>query len=244
MEGVARAMTTLHTQVRKAYAAFQLDVDATFSPGVTAIFGSSGSGKTTWLECIAGLQRLDDGNIVFGDTTWFDFAKNINLSPGRRGLGYIFQSAALFPHLTVRANVEYGLHTLGSRERHQRGREAMAAFHIEHIADQHAARISGGERQRVALARALVRDPKCLLLDEPFSALDFNAKRRLMDDLLSWNEARHIPILLVTHALEEVLAMAHEVLVLQAGRVIAQGRPIEVLNAQREQLLASLAKAT
>ncbi len=219
---------------------FQLDVDTDFGPGVTAIFGVSGSGKSTWLECIAGLQRPDSGVITLGDVVFFDSAKSLDVAPARRGIGYIFQGAALFPHMTVRANVEYGLHALAAAERRATAQRSLDAFHIADLAEKNAGAISGGERQRVALARALVRDPRCLLLDEPFSALDYLTKLKIMDDALAWNRERQIPILLVTHALEEVLAMAERVLVLEQGRVTAAGDPQTVLAPQRERLLARL----
>ena len=236
----------LHTRIVKTHsqrgaADFRLDTDARFAAGVTTIFGPSGSGKSTWLECIAGLQRPDSGKILFGGETLFDSERNIHLAPARRGIGYIFQNAALFPHLSVRANVEYGLHALPASERRDEAQCSMDAFHIGHLAEKNAQAISGGERQRVALARALVRGPNCLLLDEPFSALDHDTKLKIMEDVLAWNRDWRIPILLVTHALEEVLAMARNVVVLEQGRVVAEGEPETVLAPQRERLLASLA---
>lgn len=232
------AMTRLRTAIRKSHGRFRLDVAADFRSGVTAIFGPSGSGKTTWLECIAGLQMPDAGSIYLGEECWLDSERRLSLAPARRGLGYVFQSAALFPHLNVRANVEYGI--AERPDRRELGDAALDAFHIRHLAGERAGLISGGERQRVALARTLVRDPKCLLLDEPFSALDCVTKRKLMDDLLAWSSDRRIPILLVTHALEEVLAMAEQVVVLEAGQVVTTGEPRIVLATQREQLLAGL----
>lgn len=239
-------MSVLRTRIRKTHrpGGFILDVAADFEPGVTAIFGPSGSGKTTWLECIAGMQRPEEGQVSLGETRWFDAEQGLDLRPGRRGLGYIFQNAALFPHLPVRANVEYGIHTLASPERQARAQQMMATFHVAHLAEAQAISISGGERQRVALARALVRDPRCLLLDEPFSALDLATKRKIMDDVVAWNAERRVPILLVTHALEEVLTMAERVLVLENGRVVAEGAPAQVLAVQRNQFIASLRLAT
>lgn len=235
----------LHTKVTKTHrqrgaAAFHLEVDAGFGAGVTAIFGVSGSGKSTWLECIAGLQQPESGRITFDQETLFDAAKSIRASPARRGIGYIFQNAALFPHMTVRANVEYGLHALPATARRDTAQHSLDAFHIGDLAGKRADAISGGERQRVALARALVRNPRCLLLDEPFSALDYLTKLKIMDDVLEWNRERHIPILLVTHALEEVFAMAEQVMVLDQGRLTASGDPHTVLAPQRERLLARL----
>ncbi|MEO6119498.1 MAG: ATP-binding cassette domain-containing protein [Terriglobales bacterium] len=239
-------MNALHTRLSKTHiqpaaSPFHLEVEADFPPGVTAIFGVSGSGKSTWLECIAGLQSPESGTVTLGSDNLFDSAKGIDVPPARRGIGYIFQNAALFPHLTVRANVEYGLHALSAAERRTAAQNSMETFHVANLAGKNAEAISGGERQRVALARALVRDPRCLLLDEPFSALDYSTKTRIMEDVLEWNRGRQIPILLVTHALEEVLAMAGRVVVLEHGRVAAGGAPHSVLAAQRQWLLAGLA---
>lgn len=237
--------TRLQSRVAKAHrqkgsAEFRLEVDAEFGPGVTAIFGPSGSGKSTWLECIAGVQHPEDGAVVMGDRVLFDSQHSVNVAPSQRGIGYIFQDAALFPHMSVRANVEYGLHERPARERRAEAQHSMEAFHIEDLAEKNASSISGGERQRVALARALVRNPQCVLLDEPFSALDYDTKLKIMDDVLGWDRTRQVPVLLVTHALEEVLAMAARVIVLERGRVIDEGRPDNVLAPQRERLLARL----
>lgn len=238
-------MTSLKTRLRKSHrqvdlAYFRLEVDVEFGPGVTAIFGPSGGGKSTWLECIAGVQDPEDGAVVMGDRVLFDSQHNVNVPASQRGVGYIFQDAALFPHMTVRANVEYGLHEKPARERYAEAQRSMETFHIENLADKNASSISGGERQRVALARALVRNPQCLLLDEPLSALDHDTKLKIMDDVLEWNHARNVPILMVTHALEEVFAMADRVLVLEQGRVIASGEPQRVLAAHRDRLISSL----
>ncbi|HUS18688.1 MAG TPA: ATP-binding cassette domain-containing protein [Terriglobales bacterium] len=240
-------MTRLHSRIVKAHtfrgvSSFKLDVEANFPAGVTGVFGPSGSGKSTWLECIAGVQRPLQGKIALGERVLFDDAAGVSLSPAQRGIGYIFQDAALFPHMNVRANVEYGLTHFAATEVRLRAQGAMETFGVAALADQKIRRISGGERQRVALARALVRDPQCLLLDEPFSALDHDTTMKIMDDILDWNRRREqpIPIVLVTHALEEVLAMAERVITLSQGRILAKGHPHQVLAAQRERLLAHL----
>jgi molybdate transport system ATP-binding protein len=241
-------MTTLQTRIVKSHAQpsqpdFRLDVSAEFSAGVTAVFGPSGSGKSTWLECIAGLQPADSGIVVLGNVKFFDSNQGIYLSPSRRKIGYMFQNAALFPHLSVRKNVEYGLAHLSATKRREEAQGMLEAFHLGHLAEKISAAISGGERQRVALARALVREPQCLLLDEPFSALDYDTKLKIMDDVLEWNRVHRIPIVLVTHALEEVLSLAKRVIALDKGCIIAEGDPHIVLSPQRERLLATLTAA-
>lgn len=241
-------MSTLEMRLRRTFRQrgapdFVLDVHCKAGPGVTAIFGPSGSGKSTWLDGVAGLQQPDAGRVALDGRTLCDVTAGIHLSPARRNLGYVFQNAALFPHMTVRQNVEYGLADLPPHERPETARQILETFHVAHLAGKHPAAISGGERQRVALARALVRRPQCLLLDEPFSALDHDTKARIMDDLRTWNRERRIPVLLVTHSLEEVFSLAERAILLEAGKIVADGRPGQVLAPQRERLLAGLSPA-
>jgi molybdate transport system ATP-binding protein len=234
----------LHAQVRKRIAAasdFVLDVDFHAAPGFIIVFGASGAGKTTLLDCIAGLIEPDSGRIAIGEQVLFDAAARIHLPVEKRNIGYVFQDLALFPHLTVEENVSYGLSHLPRAERTHRTDAILAAFRVPHLARSHPGSISGGERQRVALARALVTDPVVLLLDEPLAALDAATKSRIIDDLRGWNEAHRIPILYVTHSREEVFALGESVLVLDHGRILAQGTPHEVLSAPRQETIANLA---
>ncbi|MGO8796892.1 MAG: molybdenum ABC transporter ATP-binding protein [Candidatus Sulfotelmatobacter sp.] len=166
---------------------------------------------------------------------------SVNLSIAQRNVGYVLQELALFPHLTVQQNVEFGLAHLSRSQRKQRASAMLADFRIDHLRHQRPAQISGGERQRVALARSLVTDPCVLLLDEPLAALDAATKGKILDDLRLWNQAHRIPILYVTHSREEVLALGERVLVMEAGRIIAQGTPHEVLSAPRQESVAQLA---
>jgi len=220
---------------------FALDVDFHAAPGFTIVFGASGAGKTTLLDCIAGLIEPDSGCIAIGDQILFDAAARIHLPVEKRNIGYVFQDLALFPHLTVEENVEYGLSQLPRAERNQRTAAILAAFRVPHLARTRPGKISGGERQRVALARALVTDPVVLLLDEPLAALDAATKSRIIDDLRAWNEAHRIPILYVTHSREEVFALGESALVLDHGRILAEGTPHEVLSAPRQETVAHLA---
>jgi molybdate transport system ATP-binding protein len=224
-----------------ATAAFRLDVEFAANPGFTILFGPSGAGKTTLLDCIAGLLSLDAGRIVAGDRLLFDSAGKYNLPPSARRIGYVFQDLALFPHLTVEENVQYGLARLARRERHERAAAVLDSFRIHQFAKRKPKDISGGERQRVALARALVTDPEVLLLDEPLAALDAATKSRIVDDLRAWNQGHGIPILYVTHSREEVFALGERVLVLDGGRIVAQGTPHEVMEAPWQETVAQLA---
>jgi molybdate transport system ATP-binding protein len=220
---------------------FMLDVEFAVPAGFTILFGASGAGKTTLLNCLAGLTTPDVGTMTAGSRVFFDTRSGVNLPVQKRNVGYVFQDLALFPHLTVEANVGYGLDRVPSAERRQSVAQMLAAFRIAHLADRRPREISGGERQRTALARSLVTDPCILLLDEPLAALDQPTKSRILDDLRVWNEAHRIPILYVTHSREEVFALGERVLVLNHGRIVAQGTPHEVLEAPRQETVAQLA---
>src|SRR5581483_522673 len=218
-----------------------LDVDFTALPGITILFGPSGAGKTTLLDCVAGLLAPDSGEIVLAERTLFDSTQRINVPAAGRRIGFVFQDLGLFPHMTVEQNVEYGLAGLPRTERKRRAGLVLEAFRIASRADRHPAQLSGGERQRVALARSLVTDPSLLLLDEPLSALDAAIKARIIDDLREWNRSHSIPIPSVTHSREEVFALGERILVLQRGKILAEGTPHEVLQLPRHETVAQLA---
>jgi molybdate transport system ATP-binding protein len=234
----------LDARFRKRFAApghdFMLEVEFQSGPGFTILFGPSGAGKTTLLDCIAGLARPDSGRIVIADHVVFDPTNHTNLPVAKRRIGYVFQSLALFPHLTVEQNVHYGLASLPQAERAARASAILQAFRIPDLAQRYPREISGGESQRVALARTLVTDPAVLLLDEPLAALDASTKAKIIDDLRQWNRAHGIPILYVTHSREEVFALGDRVLVLDAGRIVAQGTPHEVISAPLQETVAQL----
>ena len=219
----------------------RLDVRFTLTAGFTILFGASGAGKTTVLDCIAGLQKPDSGRIAAGDTVLFESVTGIDLPARRRNIGYLFQTLALFPHMTARQNIGYGLALLDRPERDHRTSEIAESFGISGLFDRRPTEISGGERQRVALARALVTRPRALLLDEPLTALDAVTKARILDDLRRWNDRHAVPILYVTHQREEVHALGDRVLVLEAGELIADGTPHEVLTRPQFESVAQLA---
>ncbi len=236
----------LNVEVRKEFRSngttpFVLDVAASFAPGFTVLFGPSGAGKSTLLDCIAGLQQPDSGEIRCGEELFFDAARNISLSPQRRDLAYVFQSLALFPHLSVERNIRYGLAKLAVAEQAKRMARIAAAFHIENLLTRRPAELSGGEKQRVALARALVTRPRVLLLDEPLTGLDASLRRAILDDLRAWDDANRIPILYVTHNREEVDAIGERVVTIVNGRVQETGAPRAVLDAPRSVELAQAA---
>ena len=235
----------LSATIRKTFPStereFSLVVEFSAAPGFTILFGASGSGKTTLLDCVAGLTSPDAGRISVGERILFDADTRSDVPVAKRGVGYVLQDLALFPHLTVEQNTEYGLAHLPRPARKQRAAEMLRDFRIEHLRQQRPAEISGGERQRVALARALVTDPCVLLLDEPLAALDAATKAKIIDDLRRWNQAHRIPILYVTHSREEVIALGERVLVMEQGRIVAQGTPHEVLGAPLQETVAQLA---
>jgi molybdate transport system ATP-binding protein len=239
------ANPTLSACIRKKFPsaerAFSLNVDFTAASGFTILFGSSGSGKTTLLDCVAGLATPDSGRVVIGERVLFDAQSHTNVAVAKRGVGYVLQDLALFPHLSIEQNTEYGLAHLPRPESQQRAEAMLQEFRIDHLRQRRPGEISGGERQRVALARALVTDPCVLLLDEPLAALDAPTKAKILEDLRRWNQAHRIPILYVTHSREEVIALGERVLVIEAGRIVAQGTPHEVLGAPLQETVAQLA---
>jgi molybdate transport system ATP-binding protein len=220
---------------------FLLDVDFSIAPGFTILFGASGAGKTTLLDCIAGLRHPEAGRITVGERVLFDSSTGINLPAQRRFVGYLLQSLALFPHMSVWQNIEYGLHNLAKAEREVRVNELLKSLRISGLASRRPAELSGGERQRAALARTLVTRPRVLLLDEPLTALDAGVKSQILDDLRVWNREHRIPILYVTHQREEAFALGERVIALHDGRVVAQGSAYDVLQRPQSETVAQLA---
>jgi molybdate transport system ATP-binding protein len=236
----AGAGALLSVAIRKSLGKFTLDSEFIAPPGITILFGASGSGKTTLLDCLAGLRKPDSGRIAIGDRVLFDSEQGIDIPAEQRNAGYVLQDLALFPHLSVGANVEYGLFRLPVRERRERSQAILECFRIADLRDRKPRQISGGQRQRVALARSLVTNPSILLLDEPLSGLDAPTRSRLIDDLRAWNDEHRIPMMYVTHAREEVFALSERVLVFEDGKLLAQGSPYEVLQAPQHESIAEL----
>jgi molybdate transport system ATP-binding protein len=223
MAGVGAA---IEARFRVAYSGFTLDVDLSLpGRGVSVLFGHSGSGKTTLLRAIAGLERVAGGRLVVGGEVWQDGDRFVPIH--RRPLGYVFQEASLFPHLSVRANVDYGLR----RARAPAGRlsDIVELLGIGPLLDRRPDRLSGGERSRVAIARALVTAPRLLLMDEPLAALDDARKAEFMPYLERLHRELQIPVVYVTHALDEVARLADHLVLLANGRVEACGPAAETL---------------
>jgi molybdate transport system ATP-binding protein len=214
---------------------FELDIDVAFDAKVTAIFGPSGSGKTTLLDAIAGLRTIAAGEIEIDGRTLFSSARKINLPPQQRGIGYVPQEGALFPHLSVQRNILFG----GQRTGHAADSEAISMEHVLEVLEitnllpRPVAQLSGGEAQRVALARAILSRPQLLLLDEPLAALDVGLKERILPYLARVRDEFGIPMIYVTHNVTEVLTLADWVLLIRDGRLVAQGVPKETLTSVR-----------
>lgn len=210
---------------------FTLDVAfETSASGITALFGPSGAGKSLTLRHVAGLERPDRGSIRLGDRTLVDVAAAVFVRPQERRIGLVFQEYALFPHLDVRANIAFGLHAWGREPRDRRVRELLELVGLEGYDGRKPRSLSGGERQRVALARALAPEPELLLLDEPFAALDFRVRGDLRRALAEIQRHTSVPMILVTHALDDVRALADTLVLMDRGTVVAVGPTASLLQ--------------
>ena len=215
-------------QLLTADGPLELAIQADIAEGeFVTLFGKSGAGKTTLLRMLAGLTDPDAGTLVVGDETWFDAARAIRRTPQQRKIGFVFQDYALFPNMSVRGNLEFALENKRDRAHVD---ELLTLMELGALAHRRPAELSGGQRQRVALARALARRPRILLLDEPLSALDAETRLRLQDELLKLHRAFKLTTLLVSHDLGEVFKLSHRVLTIEHGRIVRQGKPLEVFG--------------
>jgi molybdate transport system ATP-binding protein len=203
---------------------FRLDVAFEVPRGITVLFGPSGAGKSTTLAAIAGLVQPSAGAVRLGDEVWFDAARRIDRKIEARKVAYVFQSLALFPHLTAVDNVAYGAARAATRaERRQRARAFLEKLHVAHLADRKPSTFSGGEAQRVALARALAIEPRIVLFDEAFSALDPALRRDLVADVRVFLHELDVPALVVTHDAAEARTLGDRAIRLEHGKVVAKG---------------------
>ena len=219
---------------------FHLQLECAIASGWTVVFGPSGSGKSTLLRLLAGLDLPVRGRIALNTRTLTDTAIGLHLAPGRRSTALVAQQPALFPHLSVAANVAYGLHGLDHATRAARVEEMLALAGATDLAGRRPQELSGGEAQRVALARALAPAPRLLLLDEPFSALDGVASDALLERLQLWLRKNEVQAVMATHDVTDALATSAEVLLLREGRMTALGPAAQVLAAERERLMVRL----
>ncbi|EKM96639.1 molybdenum transport protein ModC [Stutzerimonas degradans] len=216
--------------LRVDYADFRLDVDLALpGRGVTALFGHSGSGKTTLLRCVAGLERGARGQLEINGECWQDSTRGLFVPPHRRAIGYVFQDANLFAHLSVRRNLQFGMKRVAAAERRVAWDQAVDLLGIGHLLERMPGRLSGGERQRVGMARALLTSPRLLLMDEPLAALDLKRKHEILPYLERLHDELDIPVLYVSHSPDEVARLADHLVLLDQGRAIAQGELRETL---------------
>jgi molybdate transport system ATP-binding protein len=223
---------TLQIRLSLPRADFELQADLQLSSsGITVLYGASGSGKTSLLRCVAGLERANDARVVVAGEVWQDDAAHIFRPTHQRALGYVFQEASLFDHLDVQGNLEYGLRRSRSAEAAQTLKLAIELLGIGHLLSRRTIQLSGGERQRVAIARALASSPQLLLLDEPMAALDLARRQEILPWLEKLRDELRIPMLYVTHSADELSRLADYLVVLELGRVKAAGPVQEVLAA-------------
>ncbi len=221
---------TLSVSLSHRIDSFALEVAFAAPPGLTALFGRSGSGKTTIVNAVAGLLRPDRGRISVGDVVLLDTDRGAVLPPHRRRLGYIFQEGRLFPHLTVRQNLRYGAWFAPRGARREDMGKIVDLLGIGHLMDRRPAGLSGGEKQRVAIGRALLSSPRLILADEPLAALDEGRKAEILPYFERLRDEVGIPILFVSHSASEVARLATTIVVIEAGRVVRQGPAAEVLG--------------
>lgn len=217
-------------RLRLPRAGFELVVDLVLPPrGITALFGPSGSGKTSVLRAVAGLERAGDAVVRIGGVTWQDDAAGVFLPVWQRPLGYVFQESSLFDHLNVRGNLEYGLKRTRASGARQALDEAIVLLGIADLLDRRTSALSGGERQRVAIARALATRPSVLLLDEPLASLDLQRRQDILPWLERLRDEWRAPMLYVSHSADEVARLADRLVVMERGRVLADGPIADVL---------------
>lgn len=204
-----------------------LEIDLEFGNEILALFGKSGVGKTTILRCIAGLTNPDSGLIKIGEHVWFDSSRKINLTPQQRDVGFVFQDYALFPHMTVRENLEFALKDKKDNDWLDKILESVK---MSSFANRKPETLSGGEKQRIAFARAILRKPKILLMDEPLSALDYEARITLQEEILFCQKELQIPILWVSHDKSEIEKVASRIAFIEGGRIVKLKHQISLIQ--------------
>jgi molybdate transport system ATP-binding protein len=230
----------LSVKLLKKVKGFTLDVEWEIGNEVAVLFGSSGAGKSMTLQLIAGLLEPDSGFIRSNGNIFFDKSSRINISPQQRALGYVFQDRNLFPHMTVRENIAYGLKGKSREERDTRVSDMIRLFRLEGLEKMPPSEISGGQKQRVALARALIERPKALLLDEPFTALDSSLRFEMRKLLREVRNEFEIPVILVTHDLEDAYLLGNHIMIYIDGRVEQAGERDEIFQKPQSRKVAQI----
>lgn len=220
----------LEIDIKKEYNEFQLLIDAVMEEGITGIFGPSASGKSTLLNCIAGFEKPDCGLIALNSEILFSSTGRISIPTERRRIGYVHQHSALFPHLTVRRNVEFGFNLTENSRKVVNFQELISLFRLQNIMDRGVTNLSGGERQRVALARSLAAAPELLLLDEPLASLDLPFRGFILEKLKEVSRTLGLNMIYVSHSISEMMALVDSVIVISDGKKLAEGNPSLLLN--------------
>jgi molybdate transport system ATP-binding protein len=226
----------IQARIRKQFApgpesaAFSLDVDFKAAAGITVLFGPSGAGKTLTLDCVAGFARPDEGRILLDDEILFDGTSGVCLPARARRCGYVFQNYALFPHMTLRQNLEFAVERAPRRERDRKVTEMLEKFHLTEVSGRRPFQLSGGQKQRCSIARAQIGSPRLLLLDEPARGLDAPLRAELYSVLRQVRQEFEIPALLVTHDFAECFELGDEMIVLRDGRIVQSGTPRKVFE--------------
>ena len=222
----------LSVHIKKKLKDFELAVDFDMEEGIVGFLGSSGCGKSMTLKCIAGIETPDEGSIVLDGEVLFDKKAGIDLSPQKRKVGYLFQNYALFPHMTVRQNIEAGLEVSGKSKQEKKDivERLLEQFHIKELENSYPVRISGGQQQRAALARMMAAEPKFLLLDEPFSALDTYLKEKLMQEMMTYLSQFKKGVIMVSHSRDEVYQMCTDTAIMHQGILETVGKTKEIFD--------------
>lgn len=222
----------IHIKIQKKLTAASgemlLDIDTHIKKGsLVTLYGKSGVGKTTILRALGGLTKPDKGEIIVNETTWFDSNQKINLKPQKRNVGFVFQDYALFPNMTVKENLEFALE---KNQSNQVISELIELIELGELQNRKPETLSGGQKQRVALARALVKKPSILMLDEPLSALDYEIRFKLQQYILQVHQEFNLTTILISHDISEILRMSDQLIELENGKIIREGKPNEVFN--------------
>lgn len=230
----------LAVDIKKQLPGFNLEVSFNISNEILSLVGPSGSGKSMTLQCISGLLKPDTGHICLNNRVLFDSAAKINIPPQKRRIGYLFQNYTLFPHMTVYENVAFGISHLEQKEIKQRVNDLLAKMRLSGFERRYPAQLSGGQQQRVALARALAPEPELLLLDEPFSALDTQVKRKLEDEIINIQRFYQGNVIFVTHNLEEAYRLSSQIAVYDNGSILQVGAKQDLISAPADRQVARL----
>ena len=230
-------MLSLDVQLQRG--SFDLEANFTLDQSVTGLFGSSGSGKSTLLNLVAGLAHPDNGWLKLGEKHLYHSTKNINLTPNKREVGVVFQDSQLFPHLPVTQNLLYGYKRTARKQRRFKMPEIVDLLEIGHLVKKRPIQLSGGEKQRVGLGRALLASPRFLILDEPLASLDQGLKQQILPFLKRVKDELELPMVYISHSMEEILHLTDQLVVINKGRILGTGNFHDVIKAERVQGVAN-----